>query len=138
MNKQLYFPFLLALSFSLTAREVTVYQWTDEHGVQHFSQHAPQGVSFTTLKIRESDKVLARLTQMFDDNTATPAQDLVKHAKDTCDKAMKNLDILNQHQTIQVEEKGKKRLLKEKEIEQQKALAEKQIELYCAKAGIAQ
>ncbi|WP_164852292.1 DUF4124 domain-containing protein [Rheinheimera riviphila] len=116
----LYCPVVLA--------EQVIYQWRDSNNVLHVSQLPPANVDYQTI-------VLGAKTAT--PTAAMPAPGPNKSSPDyaqSCTKAQDNLRILQQELPVYLDmEDGTKELLDDTKRDQQKQLAEKQIQFYCDK-----
>jgi hypothetical protein len=113
--------------FSATiSAEQIIYQWRDSNNVLHVSQLPPANVNYQTIILGSKN------------TNSTPADPPPLPAKTNaetdknCTKAQENLHILQQDLPVYIDlEDGSKELLDTAKREQQRLLAEKQIQLYC-------
>ncbi len=106
--------------------EQVIYQWRDSNNVLHVSQLPPANVDYQTVILGSKSAT----------PTAAVPEQLAKKASaefvQSCAKAQENLRILQQDLPVYIDlEDGTKELLDDSKRDQQKQLAEKQIQFYC-------
>lgn len=113
------------LSIQLSAAEKLMYQWRDKNNTLHVSQVPPQNVEYDTIVIGSSQHTAPAVKPQ--------EQPLANNAaQQNCDKAKNNLKILGQDLPVFIDlEDGSKQQLNEAQMEDQRQLAVKQIELFC-------
>jgi len=138
---------LLLLSLlSGAAWATTIYTWVDEKGVTHYSEQPPteaeaKSQTLSSEKIEpgkvgfEAPKVRERKPEMSDDEKKAAIlkiQDEQK-AKEVCEQAKRNLDVLTNFARIRHTKEGSDEpsVMTEEEKEQVTKEARKQVELYC-------
>lgn len=108
--------------------EQVIYQWRDSNNVLHVSQLPPANVDYQTIVLGAKSAAAS---------TTVPEQGPAKSSPDyaqSCTKAQDNLRILQQDLPVYIDmEDGTKELLDDTKRDQQKQLAEKQIQFYCDK-----
>lgn len=121
---------LALFSFTLSATNVTVYRWVDENNVVHFSQQQPSHDNYTELKMSAANqrKIDEQLAQTEEETEALD----IEGAKDQCEEAKANVQTLKTYDKIQYQDSdGELKLLTSKQKQQQLAISEKQVEVYC-------
>lgn len=135
------------LAFYITAvssaQNVTVYRWVDEKNVVHYSQHQPKHNDFTelTLSVLAKPKSQQANVSKSADNKVNSLNVLSKKrealtqsdaSKSKCEQAKSNVTTLKNYDNIQyTDESGEIKVLSDLEKEQQLAINEKQVEVYC-------
>ncbi len=118
-------------SIQLSAAEQVMYQWRDKNNILHVSQLPPQNIDYETIVIGASQQTAA----------ATPKPQnlpvaMNEQQQQSCDKAKKNLKILEQDLPVFIDmEDGSKQQLNDEQMEEQRKLARKQIDYFCANAA---
>lgn len=108
--------------------EQVIYQWRDSNNVLHVSQLPPANVEYQTVVLG---------TKSAPPPAAVIPDELAKKSSaellQSCTKAQGNLRILEQDLPIYIDMgDGTKELLDDSRRDQQKQLAEKQIQFYCS------
>jgi len=112
-------------SSALMAEQV-IYQWRDSNNVLHVSQLPPANVDYQTVIV--GTKSAAPTAAVPNQLTKKSSAEFVQ----SCTKAQENLRILQQDLPVYIDlEDGTKELLDESKRDQQKQLAEQQIQFYC-------
>lgn len=135
------------LAFHITAvssaQNVTVYRWVDEKNVVHYSQHQPKHNDFTELSLSVLTKPKNQQTEVNkkSENEVETLNALSKKretltqsdaSKSICEQAKNNVTTLRNYDKIQyTDENGEIKVLSDLEKEQQLAINEKQVEVYC-------
>ncbi len=123
-----------------SSQKVKVYRWIDEKGVVTFSEYRPQNSKYEELEIegdrvlrgKETSNAIELPLSKNKDEDGSMINELNTQAKLYCDKAKHNLKVLESFNSVRVlDEKGKPKTLSEKDVAQQKRLANRQIELFC-------
>lgn len=112
---------------TVVVAEQVIYQWRDSNNVLHVSQLPPANVDYQTVILGTKST----------EPTAVAAEQLAKKSSaefvQSCAKAQENLRILQQDLPVYIDlEDGTKELLDDSKRDQQKQLAEKQIQFYCS------
>ena len=123
-----------------TKNTVKVYRWMDSKGVVTFSEYRPEKSSYVELEI-EGDRVLKGKEQVSNlnnksiesnDDSAVAVKELNTQAKVYCEKAQHNLKVLASFKNVRVlDENGNPKILNKSDVDQQRKLANRQIELFC-------
>lgn len=130
MNKFVVIIFAV-ISIQLSAAEQVMYQWRDKNNTLHVSQLPPQNIDYETIVIGASQQTAAATAKPKDQPVAMNAQQ-----QQSCDKAKKNLKILEQDLPVFIDmEDGSKQQLNDEQMEEQRKLARKQIDYFCANAA---
>jgi len=113
-------------SINVVAEQV-IYQWRDSNNVLHVSQLPPANVDYQTVVLGTKSAPPA---------AAVIPDELAKKSSaeflQSCTKAQGNLRLLEQNLPIYIDMgDGTKELLDDTRRDQQKQLAEKQIQFYC-------
>ena len=117
----------LLLSQTAMAEQV-IYQWRDSNNVLHVSQLPPANVDYQTIVL--GAKAATPVTPAAE----PPAGKATADYQQSCIKAKDNLRILQQDLPVYIDlEDGSKELLDDTKRDQQRQLAEKQIQFYCDK-----
>ncbi len=128
MNKFVAITFAL-ISIQLSAAEQVLYQWRDKNNTLHVSQLPPQNIDYETIVIGTSQQTAAATPKLQNLPVAVDAQ------QQSCDKAKKNLKILEQDLPVFIDmEDGSKQQLNDEQMEEQRKLARKQIDYFCENA----
>ena len=132
---------ILLLSAKTTyAENITVYRWVDENNVVHFSQHQPDHQQYTELTLANtfsSPRVNKPIDDKPEENSAEPEEDnnaqlITENDNKECSNATENVKTLSTFDKIQfTDADGNVRVLSKKEKQQQLALNQKKIEIYC-------
>lgn len=138
---------LLVAAVPGLASSASVYKWTDENGVVHFGDRQPAGQPSEKINVRtgtpssdqgspapqERVKALEeeRGKQAASEQEKSRQEALRKQRESICEQARANLEILNTHSRIQIEENGEIRYLSPEEIEAQREKAQRLIEENC-------
>lgn len=130
------FSAILASFNAIAVEKSTVYRWVDENNIVHFSQQQPAHDNYTVISMANNKKSSARVDNV--DNTTTQQENTQAQSNTSdksnnkCDSARQNLSTLKGFDKIQYEdENGKLKVLTAKEKQQQLAMNEKQVEVYC-------
>jgi hypothetical protein len=116
------------LCSTVVLAEQVIYQWRDSNNVLHVSQLPPANVDYQTIVLGAKAATPTAALPEQGPNKASP--DYVQ----SCSKAQDNLRILQQDLPVYIDmEDGTKELLDDSKRDQQKQLAEKQIQFYCEK-----
>lgn len=108
--------------------EQVIYQWRDSNNVLHVSQLPPANVDYQTI-VLGAKTATPVATAVEPVANKAPADD-----QQSCTKAKDNLRILQQDLPVYIDlEDGSKELLDDTKRDQQRQLAEKQIQFYCDK-----
>lgn len=108
--------------------EQVIYQWRDSNNVLHVSQLPPANVDYQTIVLGGKAAAPAAVA------TEPLANKATADYPQSCAKAKDNLRILQQDLPVYIDlEDGGKELLDDTKREQQRQLAEKQIQFYCDK-----
>jgi hypothetical protein len=117
-------------SIQLSAAEQVMYQWRDKNNILHVSQLPPQNIDYETIVIGASQQTAAATAKPQNLPVAMNAQQ-----QQSCDKAKKNLKILEQDLPVFIDmEDGSKQQLNDEQMEEQRKLAHKQIDYFCENA----
>lgn len=117
-------------SIQLSAAEQVMYQWRDKNNILHVSQLPPQNIDYETIVIGASQQTAAATAKQQNLPVAMNAQQ-----QQSCDKAKKNLKILEQDLPVFIDmEDGSKQQLNDEQMEEQRKLAHKQIDYFCENA----
>jgi len=120
-------------STAVLADNVTVYRWVDKNNVVHFSQHQPDHNNYTEISVStKTPKSVLNSTGAVEE----PAEDTqplqISGSPEKCEEAKANVRVLKSYDKIEyTDENGDKQLLSETEKQQQLAINEKQVEVYC-------
>jgi len=108
--------------------EQVIYQWRDSNNVLHVSQLPPANVDYQTIVLGTKAATPAVTA------TEPLANKANEDTQQSCVKAKDNLRILQQDLPVYIDlDDGTKELLDDSKREQQRQLAEKQIQFYCGK-----
>jgi len=119
------------ISIQLSAAEQVMYQWRDKNNTLHVSQLPPQNIDYETIVIGASQQTAAATAKPQNQPVADNAEQ-----QQSCDKAKKNLKILEQDLPVFIDmEDGSKQQLNDEQMEEQRKLARKQIDYFCANAA---
>lgn len=134
------------MAFSSVADDGVIYRWIDKNNVVHFSQHQPDHDNYTTLAMTTTKK---KSPSSPNNPTATDSsfeKDVAAINKDDekseieatmaqrCEEARANIRTLMSFDSVQyINPKGEAKVLTTTEKNQQIALSEKQVEVYCKK-----
>jgi len=130
MNKFVVIIFAV-ISIQLSAAEQVMYQWRDKNNTLHVSQLPPQNIDYETIVIGASQQTAAATAKPQNQPVADNAEQ-----QQSCDKAKKNLKILEQDLPVFIDmEDGSKQQLNDEQMEEQRKLARKQIDYFCANAA---
>ncbi len=130
---------LLVASAQASVTKVKVFRWVDENGVVTFSEYRPEKSTYVELEI-EGDRVLKGKEQVSnldnskssEESSAEAVKELNAQAKVYCEKARHNLKVLGSFKNVRVlDEDGNPKILNQNDVNQQRALAERQIDLFC-------
>lgn len=125
MNKFVVVIFAI-ISIQLSAAQQVMYQWRDKNNTLHVSQLPPQNIDYETIVIGASQQTAAA-PKPKDLPVAMNAQQ-----QQSCDKAKKNLKILEQDLPVFIDmEDGSKQQLNDEQMDEQRKLARKQIDYFC-------
>ncbi|WP_448569081.1 DUF4124 domain-containing protein [Thalassotalea ganghwensis] len=122
---------LAAFSFTVCATNVTVYRWVDENNVVHFSQQQPSHDNYTelTMSAAHQKKLVDQTNQVEEEPTALD----IEGSNDQCEEAKANVQTLKTYDKIQYQDSnGDVKLLTAVQKQQQLAISEKQVEVYCS------
>ena len=133
---------LLGMACHAFAENSVIYRWVDTNNVAHFSQHQPEHDNFTTLEIGNKSKSSVATNDNIPKNPVTKAIDSINKAEEKtaientinkrCEEARSNIRTLMAFDNVQyIDSEGKAKVLTESEKNQQLALSEKQVEVYC-------
>lgn len=135
--------FSLLASFESAAKleKIKVYRWIDEKGVVTFSEFRPQNVDYVELEV-EGDRVRTTARQADGSEASSEnvgvnvgsdaVQELNSQATQYCSKAQHNIKVLDSFKNVRVlDDKGNPKVLTKADVAQQRALATRQIELFC-------
>lgn len=114
---------------AVAVAEQVIYQWRDSNNVLHVSQLPPANVDYQTIILgtKTAHPTSAKTAPL----ASKPADD----HQQSCTKAQENLKILQQDLPVYLDlEDGSKELLDDTKREQQRKLAEQQIQFYCGKS----
>lgn len=126
MNKFVVIIFAV-ICIQLSAAEQVMYQWRDKNNTLHVSQLPPQNVDYETIVMGASQQTAAATPKPQNQPVAMNAQQ-----QQSCDKAKKNLKILEQDLPVFIDmEDGSKQQLNDEQMEEQRKLARKQIDYFC-------
>ena len=120
------------------AQNVVVYRWVDKNNVVHFSQNQPAHDNYTEIQVstNATRKASNAAVENNDHEQAqtekqTDALDLLP-STEKCEEAKANVQVLKTYDKIQyTNESGETLLLSASEKQQQLAINEKQVEVYC-------
>ncbi len=133
--------FFMSVS-NANAQKVKVYRWVDDNGVVTFSEYRPKSNKYVELEI-EGDRVrtgqfdsegvdLTAGNRTTNGEPAPEVEELNSQAKMYCEKARHNLKVLDSFKNVRVlDDKGKPKTLTQNDVDQQKRLANRQVELFC-------
>ena len=135
---------ILLLSFTNVAgaEKLKIYKWLDDKGVVTFSEYRPETYDYEELEISGdivegniSDKSSYNFSYSQLNNNKPPADavsTLNQQANDYCEKAKHNINILESFEDVKIiDADGNPSTMSKEEVEQQKKLANRQIELFC-------
>ncbi|WP_448246038.1 DUF4124 domain-containing protein [Thalassotalea agariperforans] len=146
------FKRIIPLAFILMASNViaqnsVIYRWVDQNNVVHFSQHQPQHDNYTTIQMAKNNQQsnsAAKNVPQPNENATTKAIESINEADEKtaientmekrCQEARANIRTLMAFDNVQyIDAEGQAKVLSETEKNQQLALSEKQVEVYCKK-----
>ena len=116
------------------AQNVVVYRWVDKNNVVHFSQHQPQHDNYTEIQVSTNATRSDSAQDKAEEEPTEEEQPLALiPSTEKCEEAKANVRVLRTYDKIQyTNESGETLLLSESEKQQQLAINEKQVEVYCA------
>lgn len=128
-------------SFLSLADSVVIYRWVDSNNVVHFSQHQPSHDNYTEITMSQAKKTKeSQAVEAVPDTVATQPQPLSdanrsivdERIQARCQEAKANIKTLTEFSNVQFTDKdGKVKVLTDDEKQQQLALSQKQVEVYC-------
>ncbi len=134
---------IVMMTTSVFASDLSVYKWTDDKGMVHYSHAPPSGVAVTEVDVRVAyspsvDDLKAKEESATDEvsiNEKKQAAINVKNAKifeENCKSATANKKILSNFKKILIQdENGEEKLLTGDDITERLKLTEKNIDIYC-------
>ncbi|WP_440876648.1 hypothetical protein [Thalassotalea sp. PLHSN55] len=134
---------LLLCSATVWSAEITVYRWVDDKNIVHFSQHQPAHDNYTELTMAQAVQVSQEVKtpsvqQQLDAPLASTetqepeAKSVQEESSEKCAAARLNLKTLATFDKIQyTDANGDIKVLTNQQKNQQQALGEKQVEVYC-------
>jgi hypothetical protein len=131
----------------VAAKDIAIYRWVDEDNIVHFSQHEPQGNSYSQLTTFSSFKAkqesesdnppLPSVDEQLSEYEKKKAEISEKNkviAEKNCKAAQLNIKMLNTLSKVTIlDSDGKNRVLTAKEKDAQLKLSNKHVDLYCKK-----
>ena len=129
---------IVIFSSTAIAQKDIVYRWVDKNNVVHFSQNQPAHDNYTEIQVstNATRKASNAAVENNDHEQAqtekqTDALDLLP-STEKCEEAKANVQVLKTYDKIQYKnEDGETVLLSATQKEQQLAINEKQVEVYC-------
>ncbi|WP_448549097.1 DUF4124 domain-containing protein [Thalassotalea fusca] len=120
-------------STAVMADNVTVYRWVDKNNVVHFSQHQPDHNNFTEISVStKTPRSVLNSTNDVEESTEDTQPLQIAGSSEKCEEAKANVRVLKSYDKIEyTDENGDKQLLSATEKQQQLAINEKQVEVYC-------
>ncbi|TWX66562.1 DUF4124 domain-containing protein [Colwellia sp. C1TZA3] len=125
------------------AEKMTVYRWSDEHNVVHFSQHQPDRDDYIEISMSNNKKSSvivdkaaktesSRLQNIALDDSSEENDVNNNLSNEKCLTAHKNIKTLNNFDKIQYKnEKGNVKVLTALQKQRQLAMNTKQADIYC-------
>jgi len=136
MNKIFNIFFILLIGFSTQAKSqtITVYKWTDDKGITHFSYIMPRDAEYTTFEMKKPPPRKVDTTIDENQKDLSLSDKLTEQAKVNCKNAQDNLKVLTEYAKVKfADNSGKERILSDEDKAEYKKQAEKRIELFCIK-----
>ena len=139
----LFFSMILVYSDVFAAEQITIYRWIDKEDVVHFSQNQPPHDDYIEISMAKNqksaatiEKDMSSLSSQSTDKSFVTAQensDAIDNInQDKCITARDNFSTLQNFDKIQYkDETGNVKVLGALEKQQQLAMNEKQVEVYC-------
>jgi hypothetical protein len=130
--------FAISISMNIAAEVKITYKWTDAKGEVHYSERAPKGIDFKTIRTYLNANQQSPPVPSF-----KSTQNKIESKKDSygtwrdenCTLANQNLDILTQATRIGVDDgQGGKRLMTDEEKKSKITKMEEQRDKYCQAA----
>ena len=115
---------LVVVSLAIHAENQSVYKWTDENGVTHYTQQPPAGEQFERQDVRVPQA--ARADEKAADADAKPESDM-------CLRVRANLKVLEESQvvTMDIDGDGAPDTLSAEQRQAQLDIAKQQMAAYC-------
>lgn len=124
-------------------QKIKVYRWIDDKGVVTFSEYRPKNNDYVELEV-EGDRVRTTARKAGDRSDAgeglginvggsgDAVEELNSQAVQYCNKAKHNLKVLDSFKNVRVlDDKGNPKVLTKEDVEEQRSLANRQVELFC-------